>query len=221
MAPIRIECELVSPLCGDPPHLDALLEGLAANRFGLPALCRSLPCPAPLSVPIPIEAASAPGGPVYRTSSPIFAATAEGVRRLARQFPADRPESLHPKHRGNIILVNGPHKSWYLPLRERLVPRVVWFAVGDQEYVTDLLRGCFAIGKVRGKGSGAVARWRVEPVTEDWSWFAASPAGLVLMRPLPAGEWLPTGLTGWKADFGACRPPYWHHDRYGELVSPC
>lgn len=219
--PLRIEAKLCSALCGDPPHLDALLEGMAARWLGLPALCRSLPCPPVGSVPIPLALDYAVGFPVYRCSSPIFAATHDGCRRFARQFPANDVESLHPSHRGNVNLVTGPYKSWFLPIRSRLVDRVVWFAVGDRDGVADLLGDCLAIGKVRGKGPGRVAAWTIEPADHDWSWFAPSHAGPVLMRPLPAGDWLPAGLQGAKLDYGAFAPPYWHVDRYAEVVTPC
>jgi hypothetical protein len=41
------------------------------------------------------------------------------------------------------------------------------------------------------------------------------------MRTLPAGPWLPPDLIDFRPDFGAAVPPYWHPDRYTEIVVPC
>ena len=70
-------------------------------------------------------------------------------------------------------------------------------------------------------GYGVVREWTVERIDADLSWFAPSEVGPVLMRPLPVGPWLPDNLTGARRDFGACVPPYWHPERYGEIVVPC
>jgi hypothetical protein len=106
------------------------------------------------------------------------------------------------------------------------VDRVAWFAAGDRREVLKLLKRVPAVGKKVAHGYGRVLRWEVERLQDGrphdhWPWWWDSEGAPVLMRPLPAGPWLPAGLLGARPDYGACTDPYWHPSRFTEVVVPC
>jgi len=156
-------------------------------------------------------------------SSPILAKPdAEAVDYLAKRIGVERAGLLASEQRRVIATGNSWTKSYRLPLRIRLVHAVSWLAVGGCKEVRNVLsRHAKAIGKKVAHGYGIVARWEVERADEDWAWFAPTEHGVLLMRPLPWSEALPADLVGARRDFGACVPPYWHPERYTEIVVPC
>src|SRR5690606_5652088 len=109
-------------------------------------------------------------------------------------------------------------KRW-LPRRIRVIKSIVWFCVGVQDEIEKLLLDIPSVGKEIGHGHGRVKQWLVEPFDNDFSWFAESNYGLVLMRPLPCdcvsvdyfegivnSSWkLPDNLVGYRRHFGAYR----------------
>jgi hypothetical protein len=154
------------------------------------------------------------------------------VEHFARRFDAD-PSLIAPEGRRVFQAGGGEFKGYRLPLRVRAVDRIAWFCVGrgdrnangrnggGAKEIRRLLREVHAVGKKTGIGYGRVREWAVEPVGEDWSWFAPSDAGPVLMRPMPACAALPDGLQGFRRWFGAPVPPYWWRPNYCETVVPC
>lgn len=159
---------------------------------------------------------------VYRCSSPILApAQGETVEYVCKRIAVEAAALLAPEERKIVATTNTWTKSYRLPLRVRVVPRVCWFAVGTRKEVRRLLKEIHAVGKKVADGYGRVREWTVEQWPDDLTWYAPGDAGPVLMRPLPVGDWLPRGLLGARRDFGAVGPPYWHPSRYGEVVVPC
>lgn len=77
------------------------------------------------------------------------------------------------------------------------------------------------LGKKGSMGYGTVSRWEVRETDNDYSWFAASDCGTVLMRPLPVGDYLPADLIGARRSYGGCVPPYWQTEFWTEIVEPC
>ena len=224
---VKVTAVLSSPLCGEAPQLDGILE-LAIAPFhpagvALHRVDRNFPAPPAGAVPIPIPRRMVAGWPVARCSSPILGVpSTTTVEHVAKRIEPENAPLLAPGKARKIVTSNTWTKSYRLPMHVRRVDRVVWFAVGKASRIRQLLaKGVPAVGKKRSVGYGAVAEWIVEPWDEDWSWFAPSDHGRVLMRPLPIGDHLPEGLIGFRADFGACVPPYWHPERYGEIVTPC
>src|SRR6202035_2656309 len=149
------------------------------------------------------------------------------VEHFAKRFSAEKSGLLAETERRVIAVSTGPLKSYRLPLRVRPVDRIVWFCAGRTEgrapacLIRKLLREVFAIGKKTSFGFGQVARWDVEFADEDWSWFAPSSAGTVLMRTLPATARLPSNLIGFKRSFAAPVAPYWMRENATEVVTPC
>lgn len=218
---------LAGPLAGDPPQLDSLLEWALSlyHSKAVPGykVDRKYPAPPPGDIPIPILRVALGRFAVGCCSSPILPVPdAEWVEHVAKRIGVERAGLLAEPSRLVVATTNSWTKSYRLPLRCRRVACVKWFARGDRRETLKLLRKAVpSLGKKVADGYGRVERWEVERVDGDASWFARSPLGPVLMRPLPVGPWLPDPLLGARRSFGACAPPYWHPDRYGEIVVPC
>ncbi len=235
MRSAKVTAWLSSPLCGNPPMLDSLLEW--AMGLHMSAIVRSSNGDRHARrehgghrlIPIPIERVRLGPWLIPRASSPIFAATEETVGHVNKR-PEFDPAMLDPKALRQVPVASGPYKGYRLPRRVRLVDRVVWFAVavprcgksgGAASHLRSRLKDVRAIGEDTNVGYGQVQRWEVEPVEHDWSWYADAPDGPVLMRPLPVGEWLPDGLRGSRRSFGRPCGPYFDRVNACEVVTPC
>jgi len=222
-----VRARLAAPLAGDAPHLDALLEWAMSLHHPRAEpgykVDRRLAAPPAGAIPIPLARRDVAGWPIPLCSSPIVGVNdAEAVEHYAKRIDPDRAGLLAPDARTVMATTNTWTKSYRLPLRVRLVSEVAWFAVGNRKSILGLLRrDVHAIGKKVSIGYGRVREWIVDRVDADLSWFAPTEYGTLLMRPLPAEMELPGDLIGHRPDFGACCPPYWHPDRYGEIVTPC
>jgi hypothetical protein len=186
-------------------------------------------------MPIPIDRVKLSDDVIVsRCSSPLFRTDYEYVDHFAMRIDAGNV--------GPLMAETGPQtiqhgstatKAMFRPLRVRVVERVVWFCVAHgsqsggtkrspQGCLRKVLREIAGLGKKVAYGYGRVAKWEVEPFHADWSWFAPSDAGPVLMRALPRRLIeLPERLQGYRESFGAVAPPYWHPERYMEIVEPC
>lgn len=230
---LRVTAYLSSPLAGDPPQLDSLLTYALSPLLGKAAepgykVGRSRPCPDTSQIPIPVLRRRAGRWNVPTTSSPVLPEpVSDGVEYVCKRVAVERAGDLHPAERKVVTTTNDWTKSYRLPLRVRRVDRVVWFAAGSRREIVKLLNQIPAVGKKISVGYGRVARWEVERLQEGvphewWPWWWHSEGGPVLMRPLPA-DWpgLPAELVGAKPGFGACVDPYWHPERFTEVVVPC
>lgn len=234
--PILLTAWLGSPLAGEPPQLDALLEwslgpfepGFRQRQTaGLlhPRIDRKFPAPPAGVIPIPIRRTHLGSWPVAHCSSPILSTVmSESVEHFTRRLSVEHAEMLASQERRTISTSGSWTKSWRLPLRIRLAVCVRWFCFGNERNLHKALKDVHAIGKKTSIGYGRVRQWTTEPAAEDWSWFARHKSGTVLMRPLPARinerSWLPNDLIGFQQHWGACVPPYWHPDRFTEIVIP-
>lgn len=237
MKPLRVTAVLAGEVAGDIPMLDSLLEYCMSRRMravwatsnGHRHYTRlingNVPEDAPDvefipgSIPIPIRRNRMAGFPhmIPCASSPIFVAESDRHAHYARRFDVD-PAIIAPDERRVFQSSGGEFKSYRLPLRVRLTNRVVWFCVGRGTEIRRLLRDVRNLGKKTSQGWGRVAEWIVEPVENDLSWFADSPAGRVLMRPLPSAPPDAIGLRKW---YGGIIPPYWAQEYFAEGVTPC
>lgn len=229
--PLTVTAELVSPLCGDAPHLDALLE--SAMLYKMPSIMasrnghrhitrlspqRSRPMGDAGRIPIPMMRRMIGGWNVACVSSPILSEPlAEWTEYVNRKFDTSYAEWLAPKERIKISVADGSWRSYHLPRRIRQIARVRWFAVGKAKEIRKLLKLIPAIGGETNIGFGRVGAWTVEHIDEDYSWWGP---GDVLMRPLPVCEELPE-VAGGRKGYGACVSPYWHGSRFTEIVLPC
>lgn len=223
--------------------LDAILEYVMSRRMGSvlassqgerhltrTALHPDLPVN-PGAIPIPIDRRRVSGfpWPIPCCSSPIFLAKHDGVDHYTRR-PDFEPELICSGNRNVFYTGMGEFKSYRLPLRIRVIDRIVWFAMGrgrtrDRGHaggaseVRKLLRKVSHIGKKNSQGYGRVNEWKVEIQEDDWSWFAPSDGGKVLMRPLPLSA--VGNAVGFRRWFGAVVPPYWMPEAFTDSAVPC
>jgi hypothetical protein len=233
MTHLKVTAHLQAPIAGEPPMLDAIVEYEMARIGGkLHSIDRSDLCPPAGEIHIPILRGCIGGvDQIPRCSSPIM--VCENVRHehYAKRIAVEYANLLRDNQRLVVSVGNTWTKSYRLPLMTTTTPRVVWFIGGNdsnrgdkpspRKTLLSILQQVNSIGKKRSVGYGVVTRWEVEKIDGDYSWFAPGAGGTVLMRPLPSCDALPKDLVGHRQDFGACLPPYWHPDRYMEIVKPC
>lgn len=106
---------------------------------------------------------------------------------------------------------SGALKAYDLAFPTSFARELTWYALGDRNAVSALLRNIVAIGGKRGTGSGTVERWSVEVIDGDRSIINDGR----LMRRMP----VQSGLPGQRGRM-AIRPPYHHHSRIVDSVDP-
>ncbi len=219
--PLLVTAELISPLCDNAPHLDALLE--SAMLYRMPSVMasrnghrhqtrlgvnRSSDIGDAGKIPIPMMRRMIGGWNVACCSSPILGEThSEWVEYINRKFDTSNSWMMPAKEQIKISVSNGAWRSYHLPRRVRLVEQVRWFALGKGKDMRKLLKTISSIGNETNIGYGRVAQWSVEHIDDDLTWFADSPDGKILMRPLPDCDELPDSLTGLRKSFGPVVSP--------------
>lgn len=219
----RITAWLCSPLCGEPPALDAIMEWELARRMGLKKhkkLTRQTPLSEINRPPIPLVSSLIGGKSVYHVSDPIIAPPhAEWVEHVTKRFDTSQSLLVAPEYRKKLLVGSGPYKMQRRPLRVRLTDSVTWFARGYRKDVNKLLKKITALGHRRDIGYGRVWRWEYVEVEDDWSLFALWEGQQVLMKTLPLGQHM-QGVKGYKRSYGGAWPPYWHPDNYTDIAVP-
>lgn len=228
--PLIVTAVLASPLAGDPPQLDALLEWVL-SPFSEPSrpaenghykITRAGPAPKMGGIAIPLL--RKPLGPwgVACCSNPILPLEkVESVDYVCKRVAVEAADLLLPSERKVMSTTNTWTKSYRLPLKIRRLESVRWLCFGSGREIRKCLKDVHSIGKKVSDGYGRVTKWLVEEASQEAYWFADHPTGTVLMRTLPLGDWLPKDLIGFRRRFGACCPPYWHSERFTEIVEPC
>jgi hypothetical protein len=219
----RVTAVLSSPIAGDPPYIDAILEHEMAQRQGKAMrLSRADKAPPLGSVHIPClrgEWAGVRGIP--RCSAPIVAPLTERHEHYAKRIAVEHAALLREDQRLVVATGNTWTKSYRLPNKVTQADRVCWFVGGaKRRNLKSLLDSVVSIGKDISQGYGRVSEWLIEEVEHDWSWFAELPEGRLLMRVLPWADELERCI-GWRRWCGGYAPPYWHPDRFAEVALPC
>lgn len=211
--PLLVKAHMQADLCGEPPHLDGLLEATMAIHQGHSKQPGSSQVYAPGTVRIPIIRRFMAGQLVACCSSPLYA------------WPKES-RHIDPVAVGNRDLGQGTQAvAQAIPQKTRViaVDTVYWFVLARNPWVLQktLRQSVKSIGLKRDRGFGEVAQWTVTEFEQDFSWFMpVREVGTVLMRPLPYCRWLPRDLIGAERKMGPCQPPYWHPDREMEIVEP-
>ena len=122
--------------------------------------------------------------------------TVEGTDHWTCRFDAGLSDLIDLPH-GRINTASGRYRGYHMPVFYRSALSVWWYVRGNRETITRLLRLVSHLGKKTSQGWGAVLRWQVEPIEQDWS--VTGPSG-ECMRPIPASDG--DMLAGY-------RPPYW------------
>lgn len=220
----KVTAVLASPLAGEPPQLDAILEYEMAQRHGKAmTIDRGRPCPPIGSIHLPLlRGRIGPVDGLPRCSSPILPACQMEHEFFAKRLSVENASMLREDQRTVVSVGSNWTKSYRLPLLIRRIDRVCWFVGGSRRRsLRSLLKTVKALGHKRSQGFGRVAEWIVEPEEHDLSWFAPSPEGPILMRIMPLCDDLPANLQGFRRSFGGVVAPYWHPDRQMEIAVPC
>lgn len=217
MEPLKITANLVSPIAGEPPMLDSILCYQVTGKRHLTR--PNMKCnPVPPFPRIPLYCKEIQGVDVPCCSNPIIRVNTDRHEHYAKRLAVEHSSVLAEQNRLIVSMAGQVFKSYRLPLRTRLCDKVVWFAVGRGRVLRRMLREISAIGVKRSQGFGRVSHWIVENVEHDWSWFADTDHGPLLMRCLPK---IQTDAIGWKPHFKAVRWPYWHQENFVEVIEPC
>jgi hypothetical protein len=224
MSNYKVTALLSSPLCGDAPYLDSILENEMAQRHGKAMkIDRGQPAPPVGSVHLPLlrgDFAGVRGIP--RCSAPIVQPVESHHEHYAKRISVENADLLREDQRLVVATGNSWTKSYRLPNKITPCKSVVWFVGGSKRRnLISLLKTVPAIGKDRSQGYGRVSKWLVEETEHDWSWFADVPEGRLLMRVLPWSEEIEQTCIGFKRWFGGFANPYWHPDRQMEVALPC
>lgn len=220
----KVTALLASPLAGDAPYLDAILEHEMAQRQGKAVrLSRADRAPPVGSVHLPMLRGGMGGvDGIPRCSAPICHSQSERHEYFAKRISVENAPLLREDQRLVVATGNSWTKSYRLPQRVVNADRIVWFVGGSKRRnLKSLLKTVDSIGKDTSQGYGRVAEWIIDEVEHDWSWFARVPEGLLLMRVLPLCDELPADLIGYRRWFGGYAHPYWHPDRFTDVVVPC
>jgi hypothetical protein len=222
----KVTAALKSPLAGDIPNLDSILEWEMSRRIGIKRgrkLTRETQLDTVQRPPIPLARRTIGGATVYCCSDPIIAdPAAEWTDYISKRIDTNMiARLLAPAERKSIGTTSGVYKMRHAPLRVRLIDRIVWFAhcdVGQSGHrLRDILHHVYAIGKYRSIGYGLIDSWLVEEMGDnDFSLYADGR----LMKTIPAAG-LADGATGYKLSFGGAATPYWHPQNYQEVAIPC
>jgi len=219
----KVTCHLSSPLAGDAPYLDAMMEFVQSERTGKDMHIQKWQHIEPVgTVSVPLTRESFGGvDSIPKCSAPIVESLSSFKEHFAKRIGVENAPLLRENERKVVSVGNLWTKSYRLPLEVRPVSRIAWFVSSDDlDHVGDILNGIHSIGKKRSQGFGRIAQWVIEETEHDWSWFADTPHGKLLMRVLPWCESLRQCI-GWKRAFAGWAPPYWHPERYIEVATPC
>jgi hypothetical protein len=220
-----IKCELVSPLAGEPPFIDSLLEyelSLRMNCKYVRQMTRDRKLFDIENIPIPIAKKQFGTIEIYQSSDPIIGKTyAEWNEYQSKRFDSDLISIfLNEQYRKSLLVGSGPYKMRYASIRIRLIKNIAWFARCDRKETNKLLKGIKGIGKYRHYGFGLISKWTFKEIEENNSIFSNNKGQKILMKTIPAGEHL-KGVKGYRFGFAGSHPPYWHPDNYMKVAIPC
>lgn len=228
--PLKITAFLSSPLAGDAPMLDAILEWYAfkTNFNDCSRLSKGMRLSKHDRLTyymielLPLDEFVFKGGKrCYCVSSPIIDAVSDGVEHYATRMDFSAlKDRVSPSDVGKLAPATGPYHPSFEPFRVRAARAIVWYALGTKRYLKEWLSGIESIGSRTAAGFGAVSRWCVEDADEDF-WLFSGPKKDVLMRPVPVEGFDIGFIQGARYDFGAIVPPYWHPQRQMEILRPC
>jgi hypothetical protein len=220
----KVTAFLGSPLCGEPPFLDSLLEYELSLRLGMKQarkMTRNISLSQVEKPPIPLAKRTLLKDDVYCSSDPIIGTVyAEWTDRQSKRFDTDIAAIiLHESQRKKLLTASGPYKSRYVPMRIRLVDKICWFVRGDRKEINKLLNKIIALGHCRNIGYGIITGWEYEEMEEDNSIFANNKGSKVLMKTIRIEA--AKGSKGYRHSYGGAFPPYWHPETFMEIAIPC
>jgi hypothetical protein len=222
----KVKCNLLSPLCGEPPMIDSLLEYELSLRLGTKhakKTTRATKLSELEKVPIPLAKRTIFNYDIYCCSDPILGNVyADYTERQSKRFYTDLVATiLHESQRKMLLTSSGPYKARFVPQRIRLVDSIYWFVRGDRKEINKLLKKIIAVGHLRNIGYGVVGCWEYEEMENDYSIFAENKGGFILMKTIMIEAAKEKKCKGYKHGFSGAFPPYWHPENFKEVAIPC
>lgn len=214
--PLVVRAKLKGAVRSPDTMLDSLLGAAIARKLALPPVDAQDHAGAAANHAI-IDAAI----PLARAREIFLCTTSqyrfdEGsyeVKYLNRRFPASDAVSYATPKFKTVEMSTGLNKNYRIPVQQAHVVSdvVLWYAVGDQQEVLQLLSTWILhIGKKGSIGCGAVDAWDVLLCEETWDGFPVLREGQPL-RPLPL-DW--PGLSkDARQDYRVLTMPYWQRHR--------
>ena len=214
--PLRITAVLQSPaICDETLPIDAIIYFTAMReRYGEQVVTYSggNHPNAVAGVQLPLARVEEEGPMWFYAAS--FAqwgsGMTEGQDHWNRRFDISTVDLVDWKgKKARVDLASGPYKSYHMPVYYRHALSVSWYVFGHRASIERLLAFTSNLGKKVSQGWGAVLRWEVERIAEDWS---VRGAGGRLMRAVPSGNGAGI-LTGF-------RPSYWLPKNQAKCLMP-
>jgi len=219
----KVICELCSPLCEDAPQLDALLCNELIFKQRLCIFGKKLSRGDPISEfkepRIPLRSIRYNNMPIYFSSNPIYICNYEFREDFCYHFESELFFLLLNMERKSISATSGIYKDRRIPIRLKLVKKIVWFCCGTKNSVLEILQNISSIGTKRKQGFGIVLKWEVEDVEKDYSFFIKKDNKRILMRNMPK-DLIEDDVIGYTIKYGAVSPPYWHPGRFMNIAFP-
>jgi CRISPR type IV-associated protein Csf3 len=220
-----VVCNLLTPLVDSPPRLDSLLGyqvSLNLDYKYKKKLTKKTPLSDIETPELPIDQKNIGGYKIYKCSDPILGPTmAEWTAHQAKRFDSSLMAlKIDEKKRKNLLVASGPHKMRYVPVRLRLIQKIVWLVKGEKKELEGLLRQVWALGKYRHYGYGRIGSWEYKEQDKDNSIIAETENKKILMRRVPLCMDL-SSVEGWRKFYGGVQMPYWHPETFTEVAEPC
>lgn len=153
------------------------------------------------------------GLPLRQEPHNTWAASAGQYNQIAitQVYIHKRPDFFNPDYTDNLALDKGiisdsvgQYRAWSIPLLVRTIDGpITFYAVGHADEVQGLLDLIPSIGKKGAAGYGAVRKWTVEEIEEDYSMLKNG----VLMRPVPLAD--ASEILSPRVQMYGYKPPYW------------
>lgn len=219
---LKVTVYLGSYLAQDAPQLDSLIictKMINTNQYKV--INKALE-PPEIDEDIPIKWKTIDGKMIAMCSNPIIDKPKYiGVEYMTKKIDPQKYNYIKEEQHKKLLIASGPYKMTRKPIKILDVEKIVWFAVGWEKELKEILNTIFSLGHLRNIGYGLIKKWEIEEIENDYTWFVENNNDKILMRTLPNCDELPKNLTGYKKSFGGYAPPYWHPDRMCEIVEPC
>lgn len=119
------------------------------------------------------------------------------------------------KGKGNVITTNGAYKNGFYNIERLGVDKILYYARGDGEEISSLLKNLRHIGKKSSLGWGEIEKIEIEKIDEDYSLVKDG----LIMRNIPKENSLGVEDTG-RVSLFRLQHPYWKRTDMVECLMP-
>jgi CRISPR type IV-associated protein Csf3 len=138
-----------------------------------------------------------------------------------KRYPIENANLLSvDEKKSKIVIGSGKYKSFKMPLIEKLINKVIWYACGDKAEIELLLNKYINnIGKKSSYGYGMITSWEIQEIDKDYSIFIENNNEYILTRNIP---YTIDEFKKYKCNIVDFRlnPPYWHNDNKIKCLIP-